>query len=520
MRDIAHDETELILRQVETDVAQVYRQASVEMQKKLDDYWRRYKVKDNAKRQMLSRGEITAQEYKQWRTGQLMMGKRWEEMRDTLAEDLHNSNNTARSIVQGYMPEVYALNHNYATFQIEKESMLDTSYTLYDRQSVERLIRDNPDVLPAPGRRMKERIAAGKDIAWQEGQIQSVVMQSILQGESIPHMAQRIANTMGESNRAATTRYARTAMTGAENAGRVDAYKRAEDMGIDLEQEWLATLDRRTRDSHRQMDGESVKVGERFSNGCRYPGDPHGPPEEIWNCRCTLVPKVKDVDQSTATRNSKLGNMSYEEWKNEHKKEPEIRSLDDITSATLDKAKSNETLATQALMDAVRDGPGELEGLDFRLKGYDSLKRKIHDKSIKKGMSQEEYASTVTDALRYTVKSPTSDFTSTFNSVVNELENNGFSMAEVTNTLKDTNAPYRGINTLVRSNTGYLFELQFHTPESLEIKEINHLLYEEQRLLTTPVERQRELNLIMMRNARSIPTPPGVETIVDKALDK
>jgi SPP1 gp7 family putative phage head morphogenesis protein len=313
--DIGHYETELILRETEADVARVYRQATDEVEKKLEEYLRKFKVKDQIKREQLKAGEITKAEYDYWRTGQIAIGKRWTEMKDTLAQDLHNANNLARSIVQGHMPEVYAVNHNYATFQVEKDSLVDTSYTLYDRQTVERLIRDQPDLLPPPGQRMKERIAAGKDIAWQRGHIQSVMTQSILQGESIPHIAQRIARTMGESNRKSTVRYARTATTGAENAGRVDAYKRAEDMGIELEQEWLATLDSRTRDSHRDMDGESVKVGETFSNGCRYPGDPRGPAAEIWNCRCTLVSRVEGVNQSDAPRNSNLGDMSYEEWK-------------------------------------------------------------------------------------------------------------------------------------------------------------------------------------------------------------
>ena len=322
MIDEGHYLTELILRETEADVARVYKQAADEVQKKLDDYLRKYKIKDEIKREMLQRGEITKAEYDYWRTGQIMIGKRWEEMKNTLAQDLHNSNNIARSIVQGHMPEVYAVNHNYATFQVEKTSLVDTSYTLYDRQTVERLIKDQPEILPPPGPRMKERLAAGKDIAWQKGQIQSVMTQSILQGESIPNIARRIARTMGESNRKSTVRYARTAATGAQNAGRVDAYKRAEDMGIKLEQEWLATLDLRTRDAHRQLDGQHVPVGEPFEidgEEIRFPGDPTAPGYLIWNCRCTLVPRLVSLDQSDAPRRSKLGNMSYDEWKDEHK---------------------------------------------------------------------------------------------------------------------------------------------------------------------------------------------------------
>lgn len=349
MVDHGHIETDALIDKMEREVSKIYRQAEEETQKKLDDYLEKFKTKDKIKREMLKNGEITQKEYNDWRTGQIMIGKRWEEMRDTLAQDYHNSNSIARSIVNGYLPEVYALNHNYATFQVEKESKADTSYTLYDRQTVERLIREKPDLLPEPGKQMqgtfdrfdaykkgetvdiskKEKrafdklIADNKDIRWQKGQIQSVMTQSILQGESIPNMARRVARTMGETNRKATTRYVRTAVTGAQNAGRVDSYKRAQGMGIELEQEWLAIHDGKTRHEHRQLDGQHVPVGKPFvvdGKELRFPGDPAAPGYLIWNCRCTLVPRLKSLEQSDAPRFSPVGGMSYEDWKNGHAK--------------------------------------------------------------------------------------------------------------------------------------------------------------------------------------------------------
>lgn len=321
MIDYGQRETDAVIGRMDRMVADIYRQTEEELQKKLDDYLARFKVKDAIKREMLRKGEITLEEYNYWRTGQIMIGKRWEEMRDTIAQDLHNANNIARSTIYGYMPEVYALNHNYATFQVEKGSMLDTSYTLYDRQTVERIMRSNPDLLPPPGPRKKAEIAAGKDIKWQSRQLQSAMTKSILAGDSIPHIAKRLSNELSVTNRKAAERYARTAATGAQNAGRVDAYKRAQGMGIEMEQEWLATLDGRTRHEHRYLDGQHVPVGKPFTvDGyeLRFPGDPAGPGYLIWNCRCTLVPRLKSLDQSDAPRKSKLGDMSYEEWKNEH----------------------------------------------------------------------------------------------------------------------------------------------------------------------------------------------------------
>ena len=48
---------------------------------------------------------------------------------------------------------------------------------------------------------------------------------------------------MESMNRASAIRTARTSVTAAQNAGRMDSYHSAEEMGIKLKKQWLATLD-------------------------------------------------------------------------------------------------------------------------------------------------------------------------------------------------------------------------------------------------------------------------------------
>jgi len=123
----------------------------------------------------------------------------------------------------------------------------------------------------------------------------------------------------------AAMRNARTAVTGAENAGRIDSYIRAEKMGIKMKQMWIATLDSRTRDSHAMLDGEQREVGKKFSNGCRFPGDPSGPGEETYNCRCTVVAMVEGADPySPDLRPSnylKDEGLTYDQWKEMHEQQ-------------------------------------------------------------------------------------------------------------------------------------------------------------------------------------------------------
>lgn len=326
MRDIGHDETEILLKQMEKRIASEYMQAEKEIAAKLDDYLNKFKIKDELKQKALANGLITEQEYQQWRIGQIMMGKRWEEMRDTLAKDFTNADKIAKSIAYGYQPDVYAINHDYGTFQVEKASRMDTSYTLYDRHTVEELMK-NEDFIPAPGRKISAMINENKDLAWNKKQVQSAMMQSIIQGESISHIATRLAETVGDSDRKAAIRNARTMTTGVENAGRMASYNRANDMGIKTQKQWLATLDFRTRHWHADLDGVTVDNDEPFKNEygeIMYPGDPKADPANIYNCRCTMIASIKgferDVSNTDLRHDDNLKGMSYNEWKEKHYK--------------------------------------------------------------------------------------------------------------------------------------------------------------------------------------------------------
>jgi len=90
----------------------------------------------------------------------------------------------------------------------------------------------------------------------------------------------------------------------------------------------------------------------------------------------------------------------------------------------------------------------------------------------------------------------------------------GYTQTALRNTLVKENSIYRGVNTNFKSQNGYEFELQFHTPKSIIVKEkLNHELYEEARKPITTLERLNELNRLKTENSKTIPTPPGIEKI-------
>lgn len=320
--DPAHRETDRILAKLEKKLKNTYSEAYGNAVEKFTSYMAAFDAKDRAHRADVSAGRWSEQEYKDWKRNQLLYGDTLAQIRDTLAADLHHVNRIAMELVRGQQVDVYALNHNYGTYEIEHGLGIDTSYTLYDHDTVERLMQEDPELLPKPSPRRQREIDA-KDIAWNKQKLTSNFTASILAGDDIPTMARRIS-TVASMNQNAAIRNARTMCTGAENGGRINSYKRAEGMGIDLKQQWVATLDGRTRDSHRELDGETIKVGKVFSNGCRFPGDPQGAAAEVYNCRCTLVAVVNGVDPMAFDKSDvlqrKLENseITYEEWKYQH----------------------------------------------------------------------------------------------------------------------------------------------------------------------------------------------------------
>lgn len=328
MADQAHEWTDEEIERLERRFRRQYNQASREMRKRLDDMMESYDKANAEWKQRVKSGDATQEDYDGWLKDQATDRAFVQSMAQTLAQDANRTNQLAMDTVNDAIPSVFAENANYAAFEVEHGIGYEThAFDLYDQSTVRRLIRDQPDLLPPlPNPRMDN----GRDLRWNRQRFAGVITQSVLQGESIPKTADRIGRVM-RTNEAAATRAARTALTGAENAGRVDSYKRAQNIGIELEQEWLATHDERTRITHRLLDGEHVPVGERFvpdGYGDKYsigfPGDPTALGEMVYNCRCTLVAWLPSIAKEDNRSWAKMPDgMTYDEWKHGKKQEKE-----------------------------------------------------------------------------------------------------------------------------------------------------------------------------------------------------
>jgi hypothetical protein len=144
-----------------------------------------------------------------------------------------------------------------------------------------------------------------------------------------------------------------------------------------------------------------------------------------------------------------------------------------------------------------------LTGLNTRLKSYESLVRKIYDKGL-----HHHYQ----DVLRYTLLTDAKDYAEKANLVMEDMENLGYKRTKLNNYWLKAKMAYNGVNTNFATPEGYIFELQFHTPESLELKNKLHPIYEKLRIAQTKAEAKR-YDRIMLEIAKDYIIPPNVRNI-------
>lgn len=348
--DLGHKLTDKELAKLERRIAKLYREAGEELQATIDAYFEQFQKRDEEMKALIGTvqngKEWTEADYKQWRLNQIGRGERYQAMRDKVARRATDANAVAVSYTNDATPGIYSLNRNYSAYTIEQVAG-NVGFDLWDEQTVKRLMVEQPDLMPYyPPKRALKR---GIDLAYGKKQITASVTSSILQGKSIKHMADDLQKRITTMSRDSAIRTARTAVTGAQNAGRMDSYAAAEKMGIKLRREWVATLDNRTRHAHAMLDGQQADIDKPFKvDGYEimFPGDTSAPGYLVYNCRCTLIAAVEGVDTSTAQRRARnadtgqtevISDMSYAEWAGWKKDTKQVASA--AKSAIIEESK-------------------------------------------------------------------------------------------------------------------------------------------------------------------------------------
>ena len=160
---------------------------------------------------------------------------------------------------------------------------------------------------------------------------------------------------------------------------------------------------------------------------------------------------------------------------------------------------------------------GKLAGLKNMLKGEDRLKEKIADiLFVEPRLAAREAVDKVPDAVRFTLTYGAERYTDGVSAAVESIKAEGLELIKLKNLW--TADQYKGINSQWRMpGTRTRLEMQFHTPESLEAKELTHEAYERLRRPETETSQSErdDLEDFQRRTNELLHIPPRVDTIKD-----
>lgn len=326
MADTAHYQTDLKLEEMEKRLSAIYSRAEKTVQKKMADYAKSIDEKSTELLQAYKDAETEDEKRKAKKAyirfyRKLVKSKEFVSLSATVADDLYKANVEASAYINSQTPSIYALNYNYINAEMAKDidgfkphEITDTEaekYSGYTQQTVDRK----------------------KDTDWNKDNLKKSVIAGSLLLLGASAIMKRSANSAVEKNRNSASMHSEGMGTDAENKARLDGMYRASDIGVKVKKQWRATLDNRTRDSHRLLDSETIDLDDTFGNGLKYPREPGGALSEICNCRCRLryvTPYTKYETRSArlgevrgsykkdssfrGTKSIEIENMSYAEW--------------------------------------------------------------------------------------------------------------------------------------------------------------------------------------------------------------
>lgn len=299
MADKAHIETDMSLAEMEKHLSAIYSKTAKEISEKwstfLDGINKEIKSAEDlyeAAKKSGNQDEIkkAGKKLASIKREKIMMDSHYKNLTEDTAKALANVNEISLAYINGKLPPVYATNFNAIGSDIESQ-VKGYSFELADANTVRKLAAENKSLLPS------KKLDIPADMRWNTQKINSEVLQGILQGDSMDKIADRMRKVT-DMNATSAIRNARTMVTGAENAGRLDGMRQASEEGLVLKKEWIATSDGRVRHWHSELDGVQAEIDEPFENEfgkIMFPGDPSADGANVYNCRCTMISKVVGV---------------------------------------------------------------------------------------------------------------------------------------------------------------------------------------------------------------------------------
>ncbi|WP_231409766.1 XopAD/skwp family type III secretion system effector [Ralstonia solanacearum] len=180
-----------------------------------------------------------------------------------------------------------------------------------------------------------------------------------------------------------------------------------------------------------------------------------------------------------------------------------------------------EAHVTNVVRNAIH-GIGVLRGDANRLKSEQSLFGKLCNLMQRERLTPDEAAAGVHDALRYSIVQPPETFAQGYTDILGKLDIHGVTRVRVRNSFVKPHTAFKGIHVglMGRDADGKTvrLEIQFHTPQTFDLKERFHDDYKRAQSLSlagASYEQQQTLLAAARDGFDAIAMPPGCERIID-----
>ncbi len=143
--------------------------------------------------------------------------------------------------------------------------------------------------------RLKRQVIAEITRGFADGSSPTQIAQHMVTGTTLEADIKR--NVKGRADQAfrRAMTVARTEKGRVMSDARLEAMRKAKAAGADVVKQWDSTMDSRTREDHRKLDGQIREIDEPFEVAGRKAMAPHrfGRPEEDINCRCVCLQRAR-----------------------------------------------------------------------------------------------------------------------------------------------------------------------------------------------------------------------------------
>lgn len=295
----AEKAAEKLTRQAEKELIRAYRESLKEIRVQIALAYEKYAAE----------GALTMPE--------MMKYGRLVKLEAAIAKEVALLTGTEARTTKKAIQKVFAESYYRAGWVLETGAEVSLSFTLLKPQAVEAAILNPYDLITWP-----ERIKDNARLLVR--QIREEISRGIVQGYSYDKTARAVKERL-DIGASKAIRIVQTETHRAQSQGTQTAFEEAAEKGLVFKRVWISTLDGRTRDRHRALDGQKVETDEPFKMAgmqAMYPGG-FGIAEMDINCRCSvraeiegMEPKLRRARDPKTGENVVISNTTYQEWYN------------------------------------------------------------------------------------------------------------------------------------------------------------------------------------------------------------